>query len=93
MAILLYEAITKSIIAAFYAVYDKLGYGFSEKVFAAALVIELRKRRHRVARDVCVPVYYDGIEIARYNVDFVVDEVVVLELKSTKNLTGPTTSR
>ena len=32
------------IIAAFYDVYNKLGYGFLEKVYENALVIELRKR-------------------------------------------------
>lgn len=80
---LLYEDITRSIIAAFYAVFNKLGYGFLENVYCAALTIELRRRGHKVAREVTVPVFYDSQQIARYRADFVVDDVVILEVKST----------
>jgi GxxExxY protein len=80
---ILYEQTTKSIIAAFYAVYDKLGFGFLENVYRGALTIELRRRGHRVAREVSVPVFYDGIQVARYDMDFVVDDLIVLETKST----------
>lgn len=36
--------LTKQIIGAFYHVYNSLGYGFLEKVYENAMVIELRKR-------------------------------------------------
>ena len=81
---LLFEGVTKSIIAAFYAVYDKLGFGFLENVYCGALIIELRRRGHRVSREFIAPVFYDGIQIASYRLDFVVDECVVLEVKSTE---------
>lgn len=80
---LLHGDVTKSIIAAFYAVYNKLGFGFLENVYGGALALELRRRGHRVAREVQVPVYYDGVEVGKYRVDFIVDDGVVLELKST----------
>jgi len=83
---LLYEEITQSIIAAFYAVYNKLGYGFLENVYCAALAFELSRRGHKVAREVTVPVFYDGVQIAKYRVDFLVDDVVMLEVKSTAML-------
>lgn len=38
-----YSDVTDKIIRAFYNVYNKLGYGFLEKVYERALVIELRK--------------------------------------------------
>jgi hypothetical protein len=57
---LLHENVTKSIIDAFFAVYNKLGFGFLESVYCAALAYELRKRGHRVAREFAVPVFYDG---------------------------------
>jgi hypothetical protein len=50
----------RSVIGAFYAVYNELGFGFLEEVYAAALEIELRLRGHRVAREVWVDVYYRG---------------------------------
>jgi len=37
---LLYGNLTRSVIAGFYAVYVKLGFGFLENVYAGALTIE-----------------------------------------------------
>ena len=39
----LYSDITELIIKAYYKVYNKLGYGFLEKVYEKAMLIELRK--------------------------------------------------
>ncbi len=41
---MLHKEITSEIIAAFYAVYNTLGYGFLEKVYENALILELRKK-------------------------------------------------
>jgi GxxExxY protein len=83
---LLHREITKSVIACFYAVYDRLGFGFLENVYCGALTVELKRRGHRVSREVLTPVYYDGVQVARYRMDFVVDDVIVLEVKSTRLL-------
>lgn len=83
---MLYQELTKSIIACFYAVYDALGFGFLENVYCGALVLELRRRGHKVSREVHTPVYYRGVEVARYRIDFVVDDAVVIEVKSTELL-------
>ena len=45
-----------SIVAAFYAVYNYFGYGFSESTYAGALEYELVDRGHEVAREVSVAV-------------------------------------
>jgi len=89
---LLHHEVTKSIIAAFFAVYDELGFGFLENVYSGALEFELKRRGHRVSREVLTSVYYDGARVARYRLDFVVDETIVLELKSTERL-GPNDQR
>lgn len=73
-------------IACFYAVYDRLGFGFLENVYCGALTLELKRRGHQVSREVLTPVYYDGVQVARYKIDFVVDDVIILEVKSTKLL-------
>lgn len=46
---MLLERITGSIIAAFYKVYNTLGYGLSERVYAMAMRRELISRGHTVA--------------------------------------------
>ena len=60
----------------------KLGFGFLENVYCGALALELRRRGHRVARQILVPVCYEGVEVAKYRMDFIVDDVVVVEVKS-----------
>lgn len=82
----MHERVTKSIIDAFFTSYNKLDFGFLENVYCGALAVELRRRGHRVSRQVAVPVLYDGVEIARYRMDFVVDDAVIVEVKSTAHL-------
>jgi len=45
-----------------------------------------------VAREVLVPVLYEGVQIGRYKMDFIVDDLVVVEVKSGAVL-GPTDRR
>ena len=51
---LIEEELTRSVIGAFYDVYNTLGYGFLEHVYALALERELLARGHRVGREVSV---------------------------------------
>jgi GxxExxY protein len=83
---LLHAELTRSVIAAFYTVYNTLGVGFLEAVYTGALTIELRKRGHNVKREVGARVYYDGIAVAWYRVDILVDDVLVVEMKSGRHL-------
>ena len=50
------SVLTGSIIGSFFAVYNALGYGFLESVYAAALEKELFKRRFKVVRELSVQV-------------------------------------
>jgi GxxExxY protein len=84
--------LTRSIIAAFFAVYNSLGYGFLESVYAAALEKELLKRGFKVSREVAVQVWYDGDPIAWQRLDMVVEGRVVIEIKSTAAL-APSATR
>lgn len=79
---MLHEEITSQVIAAFYDVYNKLGYGFLEKVYENALVIELRKRGLKVIQQGSIQVYYDGQVIGEYFADLLVEDKVIVELKA-----------
>ena len=83
---LIHERLTYSVIGAFYEVYHTLGYGFLEHVYIASLVIELRSRSHDIGREVSVPVLYKGEEVARQRLDMIVDQQLVVEVKSTRTL-------
>ena len=85
---LLHQPITESILGAFYEVYYALGYGFLERPYANALVVELRLRGHHVQREIRVPVRYKGVVVGRYQIDIVVDEKVLVEVKSGPTITN-----
>jgi GxxExxY protein len=80
---LIEETLTRSVIGAFYEVYNTLGFGFLEQVYAAALARELVARGHRVARECSVYVMYKGDEVATQRIDMIVDGKLVVEIKST----------
>jgi GxxExxY protein len=79
---MLHEEITSQIIAAFYTVYNKLGYGFLETVYESALVLELRKTGLKVMEQVPIEVCYDGRPIGEYFADLLVEEMVIVEVKA-----------
>ena len=62
--------------------YNALGYGFLESVYAGGLSLDLRNQGLRVEREVPVEVFYLGQPIARYRVDMLVDKKVLIEIKS-----------
>ena len=83
---LLHEALTESVIGAFYEVYRGLNYGLLEQLYSAALAIELRERGHVVERELRVPVEYKRRRIGWQRLDLVVDHRLVVEVKATELL-------
>jgi len=79
---MLHEDITSKIIEAFYKVYNTLGYGFLEKVYENALIIELRKMGFDVKSQHPIKVYYEGQIVGDYNADVVVNDCVIIENKT-----------
>lgn len=76
---LLHSDITNKIIKSFYAVYNKLGYGFLEKVYENAMLIELHKLGLHVQSQQRIKVYYDDFQVGDYYADLVVNDVVIIE--------------
>ncbi len=83
---LIHDRLTYSVIGGFFEVYYTLGYGFLEHVYVAALTRELLSRKHEIGREVSVPVLYKGEEVARQRLDMIVDQKLVVEVKSTRTL-------
>ena len=79
---MVHDEITNKVICEFYNVYNRLGHGFLEKVYENALSIELKKYGLSVQQQETVKVYYEGIPVGDYFADLVVDDLVILELKS-----------
>lgn len=83
---LIHGEITESIIAAFYDVYNTLGYGFLEKVYENALALELVKQGFDIKAQVPIPVFYDDKQVGQYYADLLVDDKVIVEIKAAKDL-------
>ena len=81
-----HQEITSSVISAFYEVYNTLGFGFLEHIYGLALEYEPRLRGHAVGRQVSIIIEYKGFELGRQRTGLIVDEKVVVEVKSSATL-------
>jgi GxxExxY protein len=78
--------ITETIIAAFYEVYNKLGSGFLESVYRAALIIVLTRLGLRVETRAVLPVHFESRIIAEFRPDLVINGKVIVEIKVARTL-------
>ena len=78
--------ITNSIIGAAIEVHRTLGPGHLESAYEEAMDYEMTLRGIRFQRQVHVPLMYKGREVGKACLDFVVEESIVLELKSVEQL-------
>ena len=75
------------IMTAAFRVHTVLGPGLLEAVYEAALAHELRKASLLVKTQVALPVVYDGVQLELgYRLDILVEDKVILELKSVEAL-------
>ncbi len=74
---------------AIFNVYNALGPGLLESVYEAALCYELRKAGLKVEQQKPIKVVYDGHVLpVDYRLDLLVEDCVVIELKSVEKLTN-----
>lgn len=86
MVTLLHRAITEQVLAAFYDVYNELGFGFLEQVYQNALYKELGCRGLLCNALYPIDVIYKGDVVGKYIADIIVEGKVILELKAVKEL-------
>ena len=78
--------VTEQIINAAFAVSNALGNGFLEKVYENSLCIELKKRNIRFDQQKPVNVYYGDEVVGEYYADLLVEDIVVVELKTVNRI-------
>jgi GxxExxY protein len=81
---LLERQTTERIIAAYYAVYRTLGFGFVESVYTNALVVSLQQKGLRVRREVPIEVLYEGVTVGNFRCDLLVEDSVIVEVKAAR---------
>lgn len=86
MSNLLHSDITGSILECFYKVYNTLGYGFLEKVYERAMIIELQEAGLSCSAQFPIKVFYEGELVGDYFADILVEEKVIIELKAAETI-------
>lgn len=81
-----HQDLTAKIIQCAYTVHNTLGFGFLEAVYQNALLIELKKSGLSAEKEKRIQVYYDDQIVGDYIADIIVEDKVILELKSVKDL-------
>jgi GxxExxY protein len=78
---LIHRDLSESILGAAMKVLNTLKPGLDEKLDERAMVIELKKRGHRVEQQRQFPVYYEQEHIGTLIPDLIVDELVIVDAK------------
>src|SRR5580704_15892193 len=77
------NAIATEIVDAAFRIHLKLGPGLLESVYATVLAYELGRRGLRTVSQLAVPLVYENVRIdAGFRADLVVEEKVIVEIKS-----------
>ena len=76
------NAITERIIKCAIEVHRQLGPGLLERVYEEALIIECELEGLNVDRQVKIPVEYKGRAIGEYRLDLLIENMVIVEIKS-----------
>ncbi|MCK4907245.1 MAG: GxxExxY protein [Spirochaetes bacterium] len=79
---LLNNFLTKEIIASYYKVYNRLGYGFLEKIYENSMIIELNKKGLKTIQQGKITVLYDNKDVGNYFTDIIVNNQIILEIKA-----------
>ena len=74
------------VIGSAFTVLNTLGAGFLEKVYCNALAYELRAAGLAVVQQYGVRVHYKDVVVGEYFVDLLVEDVLLVELKTVKAL-------
>jgi GxxExxY protein len=67
-------------------VWSALGPGYSERVYHNAFEVELRKRNVPYETERIIPITYDGHNVGHVRADIIIDNKIVIEMKSVKRV-------
>lgn len=69
-------------------VHKSLGNGFQEVIYQRALEIEMKVSGLRFNREFVMPIFYKGQRIGKRRVDFLVEDIISVEIKAKPKLEG-----
>jgi GxxExxY protein len=81
-----HSEVTRRIISVFFQVYNELGHGFLESVYAKSLQIALVSLGIKAHLKIEVPVSFRGKNVGTFEADMLVENCVLVELKAVRAL-------
>ena len=81
-----YRELTEKIIGCAYRIYNTMGFGFLESVYEKCMLIELRKEGLNAESQKPITVTYDNENVGEFIADIIVEDTIILELKSVKRI-------
>jgi GxxExxY protein len=81
-----YRELTEKIIGCAYRVYNRMGFGFLESVYEKCMLIELEKAGLDSDSQKPIKVYYDDEIVGDFVADIIVNDTIILELKSVRRI-------
>ena len=83
---ILYKDLSYKIVGLAMQVYNKLGYGFLEKVYENALMVLFQREGIQAKQQAPIAVYFEGEVVGDYYADILVEDKIILELKSVEEI-------
>jgi len=82
----LYKDLSYRLVGCFYEVYNELGPAHKEQVYHEALIIALEEARIVFKDKPRLKIFFRGKNVGIYEPDFIIDEKIIVEIKSLLNL-------
>ncbi|SRR5258706_2357768 len=77
------EELGRAVVNAAYKVHKELGPGLLEKIYEVCLTHELRKAGYSVARQIAIPIVYDGVTFDEgLRLDILLENKLIVEVKA-----------
>ena len=81
-----FPEVTGRVIGCAMKVHSAIGFGFQELIYQRALAYEMLRQGVSFDQECEMPVFYDGVQMGTRRVDFLVEGVVLVELKAVSEL-------
>jgi len=81
-----HQALIEEVITIFHRVYSILGYGFQEKVYKDAMMIELKKAGIHSISQSGIRIFYQGKIIDEHYADILVDNRMIVKITAERDL-------
>jgi GxxExxY protein len=80
------SALTDKVLGVYYDVYNELGFGFLESVYAKAMAVALEAAGLQVDTETAIAVWFREFQVGDFRADLVVEKSLLLELKAVRTL-------